>query len=289
MELSDGDTAPPGAETKSGSRALLDLLKEWGGLATLVIALLYTFPFSLVDRYFNAQRERELGEHNAVAEVRRAMSEMAALRAEKASRFVQSSDPRYQNEINSAYDIRIYNVIYTQKENFRAWSSKLRSSELYWIGSSLALIGEVGEAQYYYDLAISAAEKENIPGTILTVLREKGNSLFLDSPYQDVEKARSAYLEAIKVVAGQTSYNSRSFYVSLVSELVSGELLYGSYECGRSNVDTTNFMFGALNSAGVPVGGLYNLFNQNVETSKPRAALASAPCNYSIPRHAYFK
>ncbi|WP_139108450.1 MULTISPECIES: hypothetical protein [unclassified Ensifer] len=289
MELSDSDTTSPGAETKSGSRTLLDLLKEWGGLATLVIALLYTFPFSLVDRYFNAQRERQLSERDAVAEVRRAIADMAALRAEKASRFVQSSDPRYQNEIASAYDIRIYNVIYTQKENFRSWSSNLRSSELYWIGSSLTLIGEVGEAQYYYDSAISAAEKENIPGTVVTVRREKGNSLFLDSPNQDLEKARSAYLEAIKVVSGQTSYNSRTFYVSLVSELVSGELLYGSYQCGRSNVDMTNFMFGTLSNAGVPVKGLYDLFNQNVETSRPRAALASSPCNYSIPRHSYFK
>lgn len=262
------------------SSAGLSFLKEWGGIGTLIIAVFYTFPFDVFDRFVNTQQRAREAEENAIESVRRSLAEMAALRAEKASRLQQSADARYQNEINGAYDIRIYNLIYTQKEQFRKYADKLRSSELYMIGGSLSLIGEVGDAQYYYDKAISTAQNEEKSRTILTIYREKGNSLFMDTPYRDLEKGRSAYLAALNILAKEQSGYATSMYVVNLSELVAGEILYGDWPCGMSKRPYVNALFEKLGAGNAFVSGYYDLFN-----SVNSPAREGKGCGYDIPTH----
>lgn len=275
---------PSVGDGRAGQRsvwaAAFSFLKEWGGIGTVIIAIFYTFPLDLLDRVINAQeREREAVDA-ALESARRSLADMAALRAEKASRLQQSTDARYQNEINGAYDIRMYNLIYTKKDEFRKFSDKLRSSELYMVGGSLSLIGEVGEAQYYYDKAIDAAIDEERSGTLITIYREKGNSLFADSPFRDVEKARKSYLTALELLAKDEYSYSVNLYVANLSELVAGEILYGDWDCGMSKKGYVNALFEMVGANNSVLNGYYQMFN-----SVNAPARSSAGCNYEIPIH----
>ncbi|MBB4229331.1 hypothetical protein [Rhizobium mongolense] len=263
----------------ASSKGLL-FLKEWGGIGTLVIALLYTFPKDVWKEITGREERARVAEENAILAVRRTLADMAALRAEKASRISQSTDPRYQNEIVGAYDIRIYNLIYTQKDEFKERWHKLRSSELYMLGSSLALIGEVGEAQFYYDKAIEAAISEKRPDNITTIYREKGNSLFMDTPYQDKENARVAYVKALTSLSGDKRSSSPYLYVTHLSELVGFEILYGDWQCGMSKRAYVNSLYEALGKNNPALSSYYQMFSGINSRFRPGKG-----CTWKIPAH----
>ncbi|MBY5585075.1 hypothetical protein [Rhizobium leguminosarum] len=265
-------------------RSIISFVKEWGGIGTLLIALLYSFPSSVLDQWQKSKGQRQAAEKDALASVRGSLSEMAALRAEKASRLLQSSDAHYQNEISGAYDIRIYNLIYIRKDEFKNQAPKLRSSELYMVGSSLSLIGEINEAQYYYDLAIVAAGKEQKPGTVITIYREKGNSLFQNSPDQDIDKARSAYVSVLSLLSTDKSSYSRYTYVTDLSELIAFEMSNGDWQCGISYRDYVNSLFQQLNQKDNPfLSNYYKMFNEI--KVPPRSG---GGCPEKIPLHPAF-
>ena len=44
--------------TKPAKKTLIDVIKEWGGVATAVIALLYSFPLGVWDRFVVPDRVR---------------------------------------------------------------------------------------------------------------------------------------------------------------------------------------------------------------------------------------
>ena len=77
----------------------LKIIKEWGGVATVLIAILYTFPFNVIDRFVN-RNENELNS------AREALTEISALQAEKIINTAKINDLDIDN-LSNTYYVRI--------------------------------------------------------------------------------------------------------------------------------------------------------------------------------------
>jgi hypothetical protein len=113
----------------SFGQRMLEFTKEWGGVATVAIAILYTFPFGIIDRIVNGQEHR-------LQMAREALSQFAALQVDRIATTSRISEPQARDFVNNMYQVRIYNIINQNKDLFREEANKLIFSEAYAIGSA---------------------------------------------------------------------------------------------------------------------------------------------------------
>jgi hypothetical protein len=73
---------------------LVTALKEWGGVATLLIAILYTFPSTVLDRVTSSE-EKEL------ARARQALSEGSSMMIERLLNAPKITDVRATDMMNN--------------------------------------------------------------------------------------------------------------------------------------------------------------------------------------------
>lgn len=274
---------PAPKRRKSRARKVLGYIKEWGGVATLVIALLYTFPLGVFQLIESTNAKTAAAEDAAISSVRQSVSDMSQLIADKISHQIQSQDPRYRDALNVAYDIRIYNTIYSKKELFKKWAPRLRSSEIYAIGSSLTLIGEVGDSQQYYTMAFAKAVEENNFGAQVTAIRERGYSLFMETPYQDKDRARKDYLQVLDMLLSKKQTWALLQYTVRLSELSTFELSVGDWACGDSLRADVEPLFQKLGLIDPGLANYYTMFQQNVALYKPKQGQPMAGCSYKVP------
>jgi hypothetical protein len=142
------------------NKRLLGLIKEWGGVATVLIAILYTFPFDAASRFISWR------DHD-ISEARQILSEIAALYADQTSSVEKLKDGYTKSFLQNTYAIRIYNKLYQNKDLIRRASGDLVYSELYALGSFLTLANIQDEGFFYYNLALNkAAKKKNYLYTV---------------------------------------------------------------------------------------------------------------------------
>jgi hypothetical protein len=207
------------AKSRPKGRAL-KFVKEWGGVATVLIAILYTFPFDAAGKFMN-WREQSL------LDARKALTEVAALYATQTSALAAIQDPAARSFLSGTYQIRIYNELLQNKAAINGAAKDLLSSELYMVAGLYTLSG-FPDGLPYYKLALAKAPSD---GERATIYRELGNALFSPGPIQNVPDARDAYVHALKI-SSSVSYLEPN-YAWFVTELGRFEMVFGDWKCGQ--------------------------------------------------------
>jgi hypothetical protein len=205
---------------RSASKSM-QILKEWGGAATLLIAILYTFPFDAFDRY-SKWRDSD------VTIARHVLAEAATISIDAAKTAAQLGAGA---DISGFYSAKFWNAIYPNREALARAVPKLKSNEVAQVGSYFYQIGLSKEAVAYYDAAIEKVKQEGLPP--IRMLREKGVLLFDNSPARDVARGREAYVESIKLLGALSATDVRLHTIYLL-ELAQREMDAGDWLCGQS-------------------------------------------------------
>jgi hypothetical protein len=262
---------------RRGGRRALSFLKEWGGLATLMIAVLYTFPFEAFDRYVNWSGR-------SLQSARAAITAVADLSAQRTLAIAQIKDDiQARSFLTNMYNIRIYNIMITNKRDFIAAGAQLSAGELYSVGSNFTLIGAPGEALFFYDLALKASF-ENDKGAYATTSRELGYTLALRGPLQDVPKAIKAYLDSVTTLANKEYWLDQRNYSQYISELALVEMDYGDWSCGVSLSKLSEQAISAMAMYDPSIREMGGYFQNAFSTRTKRIGQGDAGCRYELPR-----
>jgi tetratricopeptide (TPR) repeat protein len=173
---------------RRAGRGAVTFLKEWGGAATLLIALLYTFPFDAFDR-FTKWREKD------VITARQALADAASVWIEQAKTSTQTTDARMADLLTRSFKIKLFNIVYTNREALLRAAPALKANEVSQLAAMMTSIGRIADALPYYEIAIEKAKEDKL--NYANVVRDRAQTLFTMSPVQDIGKARNAYLEAL--------------------------------------------------------------------------------------------
>ncbi len=227
------------SRTRLGSIGLF--VKEWGGVATVLIAILYTTPTLFYDRLTAWWGQSSQVKLAKIGRVREVLSKTASLRGEWAIK--QSSIPNLDSNpeavemLQTSYQALIYNELYINKELIDQEIGELRSSEIYMLTSSLVMIGEFASVERYYDLALAKASDEKNDKIIPVILREKAYALYTPSPYYSKDKARVAYVTAIQFSYQLNNGKPNYWTDRYLSELGVFEMQSGDRKCGQDLVE----------------------------------------------------
>src|SRR3954454_13890919 len=89
----------------------LSFFKEWGGTASICIALIYTFPLEIADRKWNNAEKILKEEEKSIKEVRRVLSDGSSLMITKTLDSGEVSGPRELEMISDMYNSKFFNLI----------------------------------------------------------------------------------------------------------------------------------------------------------------------------------
>jgi hypothetical protein len=266
-------------------KAALEFVKEWGGFATVIIAVVYTFPFDIIDRYLR-------WEEYSVSESRKALTDASALLADQLMNTAKVSDWQTRFLLTNTYSSRRFNILVSHLDTFAKAKNKLRYSDLYTLGSMLSITYLAKEALPYYDSAIDKAKADN-PLVLSTIYREKGNALFsLSQNISDAKakesyqrEARISYQEALDRL-NPSVLQDQELYLMFLSELGLQELGQGDWKCGQDIIADTRAGLRAVSALDPSMAGIYQTAERQYAMTNKRATQSAEGCNvkYKVPQ-----
>jgi tetratricopeptide (TPR) repeat protein len=193
-------------------------LKEWGGAATLMIALLYTFPFDAFDR-FTKWRDSD------VLAARQVLSDAATISIEFAK-----TPKELQNDPNivNLYQAKFGNLIYSNRDALVRAAPLMETTEIRMIAAYLANIGQMKQSLQYYEIALAKARRDGL--SIVMLLTEIAQVHYAS---RNPAEGRKLYKEAVELSANADPPDLRR-QVGDLADLAYLEKQSGDWDCGQS-------------------------------------------------------
>jgi hypothetical protein len=210
--------------TRDKPKSVTDYVKEWAGVGTLMIALLYTFPLGVWDRFFVTQvdRLRDLAIH------------LSELDAENARSYFSIEDDQVRAFFSRAMSSKKAALIEREIANLQANYDELSSAEMILLAYNVGLSGKRNLADEIYKAALTKARNEQNISFVSDIYRLRAQ-LYAADP-NGLNDVRESYSRAIGTLMEVRSpvfqlQISNSAFEWAVWELSS---FGGDWACGQS-------------------------------------------------------
>ena len=212
---------------KPKPKSTLDLVKEWGGVVSLLIALGYTFPLGFWDRFIDksAARSAEIADLYAVLEN---ISSMVSERTMLGSQMPIA--PNSSMTIDGTLMARADLLMSRRKDKFIARKDDLTFSALYLASQAFGNTGDFSSALIMIDEAIERAGSD--AEMKLAAMRDKATLYFLATAHRDQATGRQLFKD-ILAQSQQLGLRKSAFISAAISAQWSlAELNDGDWKCG---------------------------------------------------------
>jgi hypothetical protein len=154
-------------------KSVYEQLKDWAGLVSLVIALLYTFPIGVWDRFVTTEARRSAEE---LASLRSTMDHASKILAEGARAISSIPDPALRDIVGRAFNTRLFLLMSKNREALEAHKRDFKPPELIAIAYNFFLTNQPDVSLSFYE----AAEQHPDADSLLRVeaLRLRAKTLF---------------------------------------------------------------------------------------------------------------
>jgi hypothetical protein len=212
-------------------KSVLDRVKDWGGLASLVLALVYSFPLGLWDRFIVEEKKRVAAQ---LAELRGVVDQSTVIMTDGARALAATQDPFLYDTIGRAINTRLFVLMTKHRAEFEKNKEAFTAPELLVVGYNFLATGQADAAAIFFDTAERKAGSDL--QSRVEALRQRGKLLFMQGPQQDRRAARTLFQTALRELEKTRSYQTMMAHASLTSEWALFELMDGDWACGRQKL-----------------------------------------------------
>jgi hypothetical protein len=216
--------------TRPKTKTIFDRIKEWSGVLTFVIAVLYTYPLGVWDRFIvtaKEQREKEIDE------LRTTIGKLVATDSE-AFRTIPTLVQSQQQALYAQAMNAQKNALLAPKIPLIALHlSALSAPELELLGYELNFMGDQGELVDRILEAASAkaiANKNNIAAADIYRIRAQLYTNF-GSLGPDASKARANFTKAVELLLIADPNKAQPVVLATALDWASFEALSGTWQC----------------------------------------------------------
>ncbi len=210
-------------------RTLIGHLKEWGGVATLVVALLYTFPLGVWDRFHLTPQAQRAAE---VAALRDAVLELAELDISFGATASEIEDPEIRNFYSRAVGAKKFTLLTRMSPRVMAHADGLDAPELTLLAASYAQAGNQPVADLLYEEALAKSEAAGNVPMIADIYRLKAMAQIGSFAGTDRTLVRDYFGAAITALAGVNSDYANMQVSNTAFEWAQFEMAKGDWACG---------------------------------------------------------
>lgn len=260
--------------TRPKEKKLLDRLKDWGGVASLVIAVAYSFPLGLWDRWFEAPKRTQEVE---LAALRQVLSESTSMIADYGRSVAGLNDAYLAETISRAYNTRLYLLMEKNIGAFTRRKDDFNAPELLVIGYNLLMTNQTGAAIAFFEAATAKAASD--PRTAVEARRQLGKAYFMPGPFQDKGKGREQLSNAVSMASQGRSWLEVTSYVNALAEWGIIELMHGDWACGETHVTRSLSLYEELAPVLNDKGSFGRMVSEQASRIKRRPEQPSNGCS----------
>lgn len=253
---------------KSGTERFM----EWAGLISLVLALAYSFPLGLWDRFIETEKKRTADE---IAELRAAVDQSSAMVADAARSLAGISDPFLRDMVMRSLSTRLYILMTKHRAAFERHKEVFGGPEALVIGYNFQSTNQVAAALAFYKQAQDRAEDLTVE---IEARRLRAKALFMPGGLQDRAAARQVYAEGAARLAQQRSPHALSVHMTLLAEWGYMELLDGDWECGQKQIQQARKMYTEFGTLMNDRGNFVQLVDQQTRALSPKPGQPKNGC-----------
>jgi hypothetical protein len=231
-------------------KTLVDQVKEWGGVASLVIALAYTWPMGLWDRFITPRSQQQAAQ---LAQLRGAIETSAVLVSDEGKALSGISNPTFYDAVARSYNTRLYLLMDQNHAGFEARRQELTPSELVTVGYNFMMVNRLEEARDFYEYMLRRHDIDSMMKG--EARRELAKIYFMPSDIQSPSAARAYYLALIEEQRSARSIQAVGLEITARAEWGFFEMLGGDWQCGVAQsqlaIDLLRRNQGMLNDQGI--------------------------------------
>lgn len=249
----------------------LDRVKDWGGVASLVIAIGYSFPLGIWENLIAPGQRQSAAE---LRELRNVIEETTVILSDGARTIAAIQDPLLRDTAGRAVNTRIFLMLSKHKDKIDAYKAKLTAPELLVIGHNLLMTNQVDAAIPLFQTVLELPDVD--VQSKFEAHRQLGKARFSPGSRQDLAAARGSFDAAHRLSLNLPAMKPRS--VMLNAEWALFELVEGDWACGRSKLEAATRDIVAIDPYLNDNGNLLKLVQQSTDNLVQRLGQPALGC-----------
>lgn len=218
--------------TKPKTKTIFERIKDWSGILTFVIAVLYTYPLGVWDRFVVTAKEQHAKE---LGDLRSIILAVTAADAEFVRAYASVTDPSMQQVLTATGNARKAAVLVPGLELISSRYAELTPAELELLGYQINLIGDQG-ALASKMLSLSAdkyvsAKNVLAAADVIRIEAQMYNAYGSLGP--NIPKARQLLKDSIQLLLTADPLKSLSVAGAIALDWTNMEALSGSWACAQ--------------------------------------------------------
>lgn len=214
--------------TKDKPKTMLDQLKAWGGILSLVIALAYSFPIGLWDRFIVTEQQKEAGQ---IAHLRNVVEQSTSLMIENGRAMSSIRDENLRDMVARAFNTRLFVIMTKNRDAFFKYKEQFTPPEALVIGFNFFMANQRNEAVEFYKLAADKAGQDVV--TAVEAMRMHARALAVPGAGQDKAAARAVFANAHSKLKDLKDLYSINSQMTLLADWGLFEKMDGDWLCGE--------------------------------------------------------
>lgn len=257
--------------TAEKPKSIVDRIKDWGGVASLVIAVGYSFPLGIWEKFVEPENKRVAAE---LQNLRNVIEETTTIFSEGAKTLAAIQDPALYDLAGRAVNTRIFLLMNKHRPRFEQYKAELTAPELLVVGNNFIMTNQPEVALPFFDAARDSAGQD-IQSRV-EALRQQAKIRFGPGPLQDRDKARKNFDAAISMMRPIRTMKYAA--TSLLSEWALFELLDGDWACGQQKLAAAKLALTELSPYLNDNGNFARLVDQKTQSLVRQPGQPAAGC-----------
>lgn len=259
--------------TKPKKRTFLENLQAYGGLIALLIAIGYSWPIGVWDRFIvDAQKENE----KKISEIRASLTRAAELSVEAGKIQSAISNPELRDLATRSVMNQMLLIITKNDAEYSNYRDQLFPEELLMIGLMYQNMYLIEKSLKYFQYAVSHPNISQLAA--LESNRQIAKTYFFPSPIQDIATAREKFTKILEETKESTRIDVIANSITVQSEWGFFEMIAGDWKCGTDNFDEAIDRLAKWQPMINDQGNMMRLLQSKKSSLSKRAGQASVGC-----------
>lgn len=259
--------------TKPKPRTFFDKLQEYGGLIALVIALGYSWPLGIWDRFI-VSREKAMEEK--MGDIRESLTRATSMYVDIGRLQSTIVNPETRDLVTRSVSNQILLLITKYDGDYTKYRDRLFPEELLMIGIMYQNLYRIEDSLRYFEHAAKHEHASEV--ALLEAKRQIAKSYMLHSPIQNLSKGRAIYKDIIQAALPSPRFEIVSGAILIQSEWGYFEMMAGDWQCGVQNMDAAIDRLKELQPIINDQGNMMNLFLVKRNSLQPKPGQQHVGC-----------
>lgn len=259
--------------TTSKPKTFLEKLQAYGGLIAVVIAVGYSWPLGVWDRFVVSQEKALEGK---LGDIRESLTRATGLYVDVGRLQSSIANPEMRDFATRSTFNQVLLLLTKHDADYTKYRDKLFPEELLMIGIIYQSLYRIEDSLRFFEYVVE--HPNALEFILLEANRQIAKSYMFPSPIQNVVKARGIYKTIVPKALQSQRLEMVSGAIFIQSEWGFLEMAAGDWQCGIQNMDDAISRLKAMQPLLNDQGNMMNLLVAKRQSVSPKPGQPQVGC-----------